>query len=162
MKFREAYSVARTLTSDSTATAPHNVNRSPDYDAAFGEADGMSREEVIRQAREVFDHTNHVRATRTGADSFGIRAVAIEAALAWAAICRYMDTTGAGCFAMGPYQQWAVRPSRALPRYLRLFGPRARKWRAWAVQLGEGTEPMTFYKFSEDPPAPGTATETAT
>jgi hypothetical protein len=143
------------LTDDSTQTASHNVNRSPDYDAAFREAGGMSREEVMLRAREVFDHTNHVRATRTGADCFGVRAAAIEAALAWANICRYMDITRADSFAMGSYRPRAVRPSRGLPRYLRRFGPRARKWKAWAVRLGDGTEPVTFYEFREDRPGRG-------
>lgn len=142
MKFRQAYSVARTLTSDSTA--PHNVNRSPDYDAAFGEAEGMSREQVMRQAREVFDHANQVRATRTGADCLGIRAVAIEAALAWAAICRYMDTTGADCFQMDAYRKWALRPVRVFRKYLRLFRPSAHDY---ADELAKGTSPLGFYRF---------------
>jgi hypothetical protein len=62
-------------------------------DEALAIAEGLSRTEVERRARQAFESANEIRARYRGLPDAGKRAAAVSRARTWAEILRHMDAT---------------------------------------------------------------------
>jgi hypothetical protein len=125
---------------------PYNVDNDLDYANAFSIAEGMGRDEIERRARQVFSHANECRARYTSGPDLAKRNAAIQQALAWRNILRYLGKTGAGTFHLTGYRDWTSRPAHRLDKVIGLFSPR--RWYL-VFYFSTGTGPVTFHEFTD-------------
>lgn len=122
---------------------PYNADGNPDYEKPFGEAEGMTREQVTQRAGQAYAGANQARAGYERADGNRAAAVgpAVEQALAWTCISGYLERTGRPRFEMDAYRAWALHPWRVWQRYRRILSPAEHDR---ASNLRYGMEPADF------------------